>query len=141
VGIEAFSVLSDIVVLCIALTTDRQTDRSSSRAVRRIGPRDEVFFHPGTPRSRLSAGLNEPDPENIISNPSEGKIYESSSLRIVLEHCGACNRLAGKSTPFSAGFPFMSFIKDERACSCIKGDSRMYHYTVDVGFTWMLNSE
>lgn len=126
--------LSDIVVLCIALTTDRQTDRSSSRAVRRIGPRDEVFFHPRTHRTRL-AGLNEPDPENIISNPSEGKIYESSSLRVVLEHRGACNRLAGKSTPFIAGFPFASFIKDERGCSCIKGDSRMYRYTVNVGFT------
>lgn len=78
--------LSDIAVLCIALTTDRQIveqGRAEDRA-----PRDEVFFHPRTRRSRLS-GLNQPDPENIISNPSEGKIYESSYLRIVLEHRGA----------------------------------------------------
>lgn len=112
---------------------DRPTDRRAGPC-RRIGPRYEVFFRPRNPSD--SRRLDEPDPENIISNPSEGKIYE----RVALSHrIGApwrlCNRLPGKSTPFNAGFPFASFIKDERSCSHIKDESCMHLYAVDVGFT------
>lgn len=66
---------------------DRPTDRQIVEQGRAEDRAPRWGFPPsGNPcRSRLSAGLNEPDPENIISNPSEGKIYESSSLRIVLE--------------------------------------------------------
>lgn len=88
---------------------DRPTDRQTGPC-RKSGPRDEVFFRPRNPSDLFAALLHESDPENIISNPSEGKIYESSSSRRIGASCGARNRLPGRSTSFSAGFPFARIV-------------------------------
>lgn len=100
---------------------DRPTDRRAGPC-RRIGPRDEVFFRPRNPSDSLARRLDEPEnSENIISNPSEGKIYE----RVALSHRigayrGVCNRLPGKSTPFSADFRSRRLLKMSEAAPVLR---------------------
>lgn len=79
--------LSDILVLCIARTTDRQIVEQGRAGG--LGP-EMRFSSVRETRRTHSRRLDEPDPENIISNPSEGKIYE----RVALSHrIGAPRRL------------------------------------------------